>query len=386
LRRAVARERTIDAAPPLVTSPRGVKRSRRNPVNDRMFSQIEKQIFKSWRQRAVEPRLAKLTGRALRNTGPRIAVVGNCQAFGLAYAMKVMDPSATVDHFSAIGRSRFADMDLFAKTLDTYDHVFTHDFLSGHLRGAGDSEELRRRLPQVASAPAITFAAFHPDLIYIQDKSEALHGFVFGPLGPYHSAIGLFCYRAGLDVEEARAAFNENVFSALGYFDLWNEACAQLVGEGKRHGVDLSTDLMNWARRGVFMYSIVHPKSFVLFDLARRLWEKVGLKPPATDYGYYEIHDLARAEIFPVYPGVARTFGAQGGYLFKLQNHHLANSVGDFLTLPQYLGASYKTFEKTGADRLSNPRVDAWLADEKTKKLVIALARENAKAGLKPTL
>ncbi|WP_424361318.1 WcbI family polysaccharide biosynthesis putative acetyltransferase [Methylocystis parvus] len=245
-----------------------------------MFSQIDKQILKSWRQYAVEPRLARLTGRILRNTGPRIAVLGNCQAFGLAYAMKVMDPSATVDHFSAIGRSRVATMDMLVKTLDTYDYVFTHDFLEGHLRGGGDSEELLRRLPGKATkTPAVTFAAFHPDLIYIQDKSEPLHGFIFGPLGPYHSAIALFCYRAGLSLEETRAAFNENVFQTLGYLDMWNEVATGFIENARLYGVDLSTDLMNWSRRGVFMYSIVHPKSFVLFDIARRMLEKVDANP-----------------------------------------------------------------------------------------------------------
>jgi hypothetical protein len=350
-----------------------------------MFSQIDKQIFRTWRQYAVEPRIAKFTGRVIRTTGPRIAVMGNCQAFGLAYAMKVMDPSAAVDHFSAIGRSR-ATMDLLAKTLDTYDYIFAHDFLDGHVRG-GDSAELKRRIPRVTPTPALKFAAFHPDLVFIFDATQALHGFIFGPLGPYHSALGLFAYRAGLSVEEARALFNENVFQAVGYLDMWNEAARELIDSTKSgYGIDLSGDLMNWARRGVFMYSLVHPKSFVLFDLARRMWEKVGLKPPGTDFGYYEIHDLARAEIFPVYPPVAKVFGAQGGYLFKLQNHHLASSVGDFLTLPQYLSSSFKTFEKTGVDRLGNPRVDAWLADEQTKSLLISLARENLKAGLAPTL
>jgi hypothetical protein len=352
-----------------------------------MFSQIEKQISKSWIQYAVEPRIAKLTGRQIRTTGPRIAVMGNCQAFGVAYAMKVMDPSATVHHFSAIGRSRFANFDVLVKTLDTYDYVFSHEFLSGHLRGPGDSAELRQRLPKVTRLPAVTFAAFHPDLIYIQDPTQPLHGFIFGPLGPYHSAIAVFAYRAGLSLEETRAMFNENVFQALGYLDIWNDAARELLESTRNEfDVDLSTDLMKWARRGVFMYSLVHPMSYVLFDLSKLMWEKVGLKPPATDFSYYQIYDLARAEIFPVYPPIAKLFGVQGGYLFKLQNHHLANDVGDFLTLPQYLAACFRTYEKEGAERLGNPRVDAWLADESTKKLLIGLARENLKAGRLPTL
>jgi len=350
-----------------------------------MFSQIDKQILKTWRQYAIEPRLAKLTGRELRNTGPRIAVIGNCQAFGIAYAMKLLDPSATVDHFSAIGRSR-ANMNLLVKTLDTYDYVFSHDFLAGHVRD-GDSEELRRRLPKTVLFPAVTFAAFHPDLIYIQDASEPLHGFIFGPLGPYHSAVALFAFRAGLSLAEANAMYNENVFKALGYLDVWNEAAQEFIETSKaRYGVDLSAELMNWARRGVFMYSIVHPMSFVLSDIARKMWEKVGLTPRPANLQYYDIYDLSRAEIFPVYPPIARTFGVQGGYLFKLQNHHLSNGVGDFLTLPQYLSACYKTYQKVGADRLSNARVDAWLGDARTKEQLVRMARENLRAGLTPAL
>ena len=75
-------------------------------MKDRMLTQVDRQILKSWRQYAIEPRIAKFTGRVMRNIGPRIAIIGNCQSFGVAYAMKVLDPSATVDHFSMIARAR----------------------------------------------------------------------------------------------------------------------------------------------------------------------------------------------------------------------------------------------------------------------------------------
>jgi hypothetical protein len=349
-----------------------------------MLSQIEKQILKSWTEYAVEPRIAKFTGRKIRTTGPRIAVMGNCQAFGLAYAMKVMDPSATVHHYSAIGHSRFADMNLLVKTLETYDYVFSHEFPAGHLRGSGDSAELRQRMPRVTRLPPIVFAAFHPDLIYVSDTSQK---FIFGPLGPYHSAIGLFGWRVRLTLDETRALFNENVFQTLGYLDMWDDAARKFLAAAQEEaGLDLSTDLMKWARKGAFMYSVVHPTSYVLFDVAKRMWEKVGLKPPATDYSYYYLHDLARSEIFPIYPPIAKIFGVQGGYLFKIQNHHLANNVGDFLTLPQYLEACFRAYEKSGAAGVVNSRVDVWLANEETKSQLIALARENLRKGLTPTV
>ncbi|MBI5012625.1 MAG: hypothetical protein HZC06_07815, partial [Methylocystis sp.] len=334
-----------------------------------MLTQVDRQILKSWRQYAIEPRIAKFTGRVMRNTGPRIAIVGNCQSFGIAYAMKVLDPSATVDHFSMIARAR-STMGLFAKTLETYDYVFSHDFLDGHVRGGG-SEELRQRLPKTMIFPAITFAAFHPDLVYIHDSSR-LHGFVAGPIGAYHSAIGLFAYRKGLSLEMANALFNENVFDALGYLDMWNDASRELLDAARdSYGVDLSAELMNWSRRGVFMYSTVHPMSFVLFDLSKKLFDKVGLKPRAVNFNYYDIHDLARSEIFPIYPAIAKRFGAQGGYMFKLQNHHISTGVGDFLNLPQFLASCYTSYSAHDLSKLSNARVDAWLADEATSGLLM---------------
>lgn len=62
---------------------------------------------------------------------------------------------------------------------------------------------------RTALTPAITFAPFHPDLIYILDNSEPLHGFIFGPLGPYHSALSLFAYRLGIERSRYRGGRGE---------------------------------------------------------------------------------------------------------------------------------------------------------------------------------
>ncbi|MGD9658698.1 MAG: WcbI family polysaccharide biosynthesis putative acetyltransferase, partial [Methylocystis sp.] len=166
-----------------------------------------------------------------------------------------------------------------------------------------------------------------------------------------------------------------------------NDASRELLDTTRdRFDIDLSNELMNWSRRGVFMYSTVHPMSFTLFDLSKKLFEKIGLKFRTVNFNYYDIHDLARSEIFPIYPPIAKRYGAQGGYMFKLQNHHLATTVGDFLTLPQYIASCYKIYGKHDPAKLSNPRVDAWLADEETTGLLMRLARENFAAGLTPVL
>jgi hypothetical protein len=349
-----------------------------------MFSQIDKRIAKSWREYAVEPRLAKLTGRVLRRTGPRIAVVGNCQAFGIAYAMKLLDPSATVDHFSAIGRSR-ASFDLFIRTLDTYDHIFLHEFPHGHIPG-GDSDELLRRLPQKSVVfPAVVFAAFHPDLVYLVDHAHG-DAQLFGPLGPYHSALAVFAFRKGLSLEEANALYDDSVFQALGYYDVWNDCAQEFLSYSNRFGFDLSTELMNWSRRGVFMYSIVHPRPFVMADIAKRLFAHVGLKVREMNMDHYAIDDLARAEIFPIYPEIADRFGTRGGYLFKMGNFHVSHGVGDFLNLPQYLASCYKIYAGATNEQMWHPRIVQWLDDAAVSDTLIRLVKENLKAGRTPVL
>ena len=77
---------TINKARPIVTvgPHRDAWRTHITTAIVRMFSQIDKQIVRAWHEYLLEPRLAKLTGRVLRRTGPRIAVIGNCQAFGIA--------------------------------------------------------------------------------------------------------------------------------------------------------------------------------------------------------------------------------------------------------------------------------------------------------------
>jgi hypothetical protein len=349
-----------------------------------MFSQLDKQVARAWYGYTVEPHYRKLTRRPSRATGPRIAVVGNCQAFGIAYAMKLLDPTATVQHFSAIGRSK-TNMRLFGRIMDSFDYVFSHEFAPGHIQD-GASEELCARVPKTVLFPAITFPAFHPDLVYLLDETrnyEQLHG----PLGAYQSALAVFAFRKGLSLEEANALYNRNVFEAVGYLDIWNDAATELLTYVKsKFQMDLEAELLSWSRRGVFMYSLVHPKSFVLFDIAKKLFAQQGLPVRDLDFDYVTIHDLSRSEIFPVYPPIGDLFGVRGSYLFKLGHYHLSYGVGDFMNLPQYLTSSYKIYERAQESQIKHARIDKWLSDPAISERLVSLARENLRTGLKPVL
>ncbi len=344
-----------------------------------MLSQIDKQILRAH----VRPRLYRLLGRAPA-AGPRIAVIGNCQSYGIAYAMKVFSPCAQVDHYSAVQKT-LANIDRLATTLERYDHVFLQNFPAGIVKG-GDWETLRARLKNVTRMPSMVFAAFHPDLIYLLDATRG-NKTLNGPLRPYHSALAVFAFRVGLSLQEANALFNDNVFATVGYYDIWNASALELIEAAKSYfGFDFSSDLLNWSRRGVFMYSIVHPKPFVLATVARRLLETAGIAIENENFDDYAIDDLARSEIFPVYPEIAARLGVHGGYLFKRGNYHISNGVGEFLTLPQFLAESYAVYKRARPEQIAHERVDAWLSDAALSSRLVALGKENLAKGKTPAL
>ncbi len=65
-----------------------------------MFSLLDRQIARHWRDRKLGRN--KADGA---KTGRRVAVVGNCQSFGYAFALKLFDPALTVDRYPLVAPS-----------------------------------------------------------------------------------------------------------------------------------------------------------------------------------------------------------------------------------------------------------------------------------------
>src|SRR5947209_1544665 len=119
-------------------------------------------------------------------SGPRIAIVGECQSFGVAYAAQLLNLDAIVHRFPVHIRSR-TDLKTLARALRSYDHVLLQDFPEGVVRG-GSSDYLRGEFPGAICLPSLIFTAYHPDSIFIADEASG-GATVAGPLGPYHSAL-----------------------------------------------------------------------------------------------------------------------------------------------------------------------------------------------------
>jgi hypothetical protein len=315
-------------------------------------------------------------GRASDARSPRIAVVGNCQNFGIAYGMQLLMPQAHVDRFTIV-RKGLASLQQLANVLKTYDYVFSLDFPDGYLRG-GAWTHLLDLVPGATAIPSIVFSGFHPDAIYVADPANGRT--LEAAAGPYHSAIAAFAFLRGFSLEQTQSLFADNFFEALGYYDLWEPAQAEFFRLTRQRDLDLSNEFARWCRGAPFMYSINHPKPFVLFDLARVLLRKKGLKVSDAPFEHFTVDDVSQGVIYPIYPEIAERYGWQGAYLFKQANYNLKFSVGEFYDLPTFLKKSFAAYQRFGAARLGAPRLDEWRNDPEVGRLFDYFAAENLAA------
>jgi hypothetical protein len=323
--------------------------------------------------------LGSLRSKDLRRpgSGPRIAVVANCQSFGIAYAMKLLNIDATVHRFPVLFKS-WVSGKMLARALKLYDYVFFQPFGPGYVRGSA-WEPIVAELKNPILLPTLVFTAYHPDQIHVHDSAKSGE-VIGGPMGPYQSALAFFAYRAGLPVDAALKLFDRDVFETVGYFDVWNDAVDTFLEEGNRFGLDFREDILRWTRRGCFMYSSLHPKPFVFVDYARQLMNKAGIPSRPVNFDDYAVDDLVRGAVYPVYPEIAERYGIQGSYVFKGANYSFELGLGDFWDLRRFVTECYRIYAKHKPEQLTNDRVEAWLADAEVSAYLRSLAPPQAAA------
>lgn len=318
------------------------------------------------------PWRAKPVDEAVRD-GPRIAVLGNCQARGVAQAMRLFAPNSPVLFvpMGTLARDH-GHIDALLSTFAGCDHVFSQVFPAGLIPG-GDIDTLRRHEPRTVLFPTIVFSAFHPDMVYagrVEDLSALK--LARSPLGQYHSAIALCAHRLGLTAPQAARLFREDAFRHLGYLDQWEPAVREMVGGGASVGFGLEREMSRWGRRGAFMHVINHPKAFVIGDIARRLLAESGFAPEPVEIEDYLGDELARDVVWPVYPPIAEVYGIAGSYLFKTKPRGDAFPI--LYDLPGFLAASFALYDAADPADLACARVEAWIGVPE----IVALFRDAA--------
>src|ERR1700733_1528606 len=247
--------------------------------------------------------------------GKKILVLGNCQARSVASCLEALSGDVTAQGVE-IHQSGLED--LFSKrnsalhtALLRYDHILLQPPYAPLV-----TEHFPDLAARAGLFPALSFSAYHPDLVYIHVQST--NTFLFGPLGHYNSALAFWGFSNGLSVAGTTDLFNGWTYERLGYFEYWESSRQALLTQGDSANFPLARYLDKWSRAGSFMHSVNHPKLLVFADIAQEILTRLGVTtiPAAVQY---IVDEQAEGPVWPIYPEVGERLGVEGHYCFKIE-------------------------------------------------------------------
>jgi len=270
----------------------------------------------------------------------RIAVLGGCQAHGVAHGLISLLPEAQVESFEAVVIRHHGRQAEVAAALRGYDLVFTQDLDPGF--GPFGTAALQAAHPRLRRFPLLAFTGYHPDLIYLKEGEDVR----YSPIGVYHSAIIAGAYSLGVPEADVAQLFNRLIYQRLGYFEAFGKARTLLLRTAQdAYGLDLTAEFDRWHARGCFMHTINHPKAVALAGMATMLAIDAGLVPEGTPAPELSFDHLSADVIWPVYPELAEPLGLPGSMLFKRLNRGIEPGPNSqIIGLPRLIRESYAMY------------------------------------------
>lgn len=289
--------------------------------------------------------LSNLTESSLKlpKTQIKVLIVANCQGVGLANSLQAMSSAvgalpilATNENIRKIKSGELEISSLVAECdwiliqpqseiTDLFKTKFAH---------ASDKIRL---------FPRILFPAFHPDADYVFSKTNSS---VDSPIGAYQSTLALYGWLNNYSAEETVQLFNNETFEKLGYFNYWDISKKALTLEGKETNLPLDELINTWSRQGIWMYSMNHPRLFVMIDIAKAILAREGVTAEKNSTQYIQ-DDLVHGPAWPVYPAIANKIGVPGSYQFK-KARELCPQYQPIqtLNLKDFIDSSFEIFSK----------------------------------------
>lgn len=327
---------------------------------------ISKQVGKNSRDYSLQL-INSEEFRVKKNNACDIIFLGNCQVESfstLVASMSGLKTRHVLIHDANLRKILSGDIYIAADVVKAK-YIVTHG-LPGAL-----ADFLKRTFEisfnKIINIPAISFPAFHPDMIYIGKGTERVNRYV----GDYQSFIAFRAWNRGLSIDEALDLYCNDVYEKLGYFDYLKNSKKFLIKRGLDLGFSLNESINKWLMRDEpFMYSVNHPKLFVLEDLAKQLMKKLKI-PYNLGVSSHVADALANGLVWSVYPEVGKHFGFESSYAFRIG--------GKVHGLREFLELSYKNFDSfgRGGQDFTHDRVNS--ATEKILDEIIQESRQKEK-------
>ena len=284
------------------------------------------------------------------------AVLGNCQAGHMARCLQAL-VGGKMPKQEWVTTEMLSDWEsgsslepLFAR----YKKVFMQPWI-----WAAIAQRYADYKNQVVLYPSIGFMAYHPDLVPVVVKRTGT-AFEDGPAMRCNSALTFLGWQAGLSASETAGLFRRDIYQKLGFFDFWKTSATVLLEEGQAAELPLEELLIQWRRQGCFMHCHVHPKLFVIADIARVLLKRLDIPMAAGDPIEFTHDYLANGIVWPVYPEVGEVLGCSGSYAFKLGSlYYSPDSPVHVLGLEAFIEKSFAAYAKYSRDELVCPRLES---------------------------
>jgi hypothetical protein len=270
-----------------------------------------------------------------------ILITAYCQTAGIAAALKELLPDYRIEAYPLPALSNDADEQDFVNKLRMFDVWVT----CGHFNVLEKHGlALQNNNFKLIKIPQLSFPAFHPDLCYAEIISTGNW-----TIPHYNSAIALWCYKHGISIEDAATAFCYQIYSELGYFDIWDLSVAYLRQLFIDHELEdyFNDFFLNVKRYGCFMYSINHPKVNVSISIAKILARKLGVDRLKIEKDVHVI-DTLTGVVWPVYPELADFYSIRSnGYVWKWSSGIDALVHGN---VTEFLEFTYKSYMNAGVN------------------------------------
>jgi len=274
----------------------------------------------------------------------KIIIIGNCQiqplADGLLLHPGVEEVIPIPLHLK--GREFYTKpIDLINNSADTYTVLAFNNALSD----LDFTPSTQSRFSRVLTFTNIFFRGLHPDLIYLGGMGDRLKS----PVGDYHSLICAMSFLKGLNIDQCKERFNQEIYEKLGFFSEWDISAKELLKRDELTDIKFAAEFLDMAKVEPVLFTANHPMAKPFLKLLNKIAIRLELEPISFPEQYYNNY-LSNNTWWPVYPEVANKFDLQ--YKTPMTFKSPDNINRKTFSLDMFISKSYDIYEQYGKDKV----------------------------------
>ena len=274
----------------------------------------------------------------------KIIIIGNCQIQPLASGIQLhsgVEEVIQVPLHLKGGEFYRKTIDLINNSTDTYTVLAFNNSLSD----IDFTPSTQSRFSKVLTFTNIFFRGLHPDLIYLGGMGDRLTS----PVGDYHSLICALSFLKGLNTDQCREKFNQQVYERLGFFLEWDISAKMLLKRDENLDIQFAEDFIEMAREEPVLFTVNHPMPKPLLMLTNKILVKLELEPLKFPDQYYYNY-LSNNTWWPIYPEIASKHEIKydTSMIFKSPDHINRKTYN----LDMFITKSFEIYERYGKDKI----------------------------------